>query len=135
MGRRLTGMILGAALVAVPVSGFAQHMNAPDAPCRSVGPNSVFTHCLSDAARQADARLAQAEKRIRDTLPAASLDDFQNAEQDWERYKNGLCDAEYHLYDGGSGGPAAHFGCLEALTRHHQSELETVYGRFMEREK
>ncbi|KXV76124.1 hypothetical protein AD954_13240 [Acetobacter cerevisiae] len=76
--------------------------------------------------------LQQTVQNIQEKMPGSHLEQLQQMEKTWVLYKNSFCDAEYALYDGASGGPPAHFACLEALTRHHEDELKTTYGRYLD---
>lgn len=125
-------LTLVATLLTLPAYAYAQHMNDPNASCRGVGPESKLTHCLYNAAQNADTHLQQTFQSIQGKIHGSDLENFQKMEKMWVLYKNSFCDAEYALYDGGSGGPPAHFACLEALTRHHEDELKTAYGRYLD---
>ncbi|WP_215754055.1 lysozyme inhibitor LprI family protein [Acetobacter sp. P5B1] len=119
-------------LLTLPIYAYAQHMNDPGAPCRGVGPEVKFTSCLFNASQKADMHLQQTVQNIQEKMPGSHLEQLQQMEKTWVLYKNSFCDAEYALYDGASGGPPAHFACLEALTRHHEDELKAAYGRYLD---
>jgi uncharacterized protein YecT (DUF1311 family) len=67
-------------------------------------------------------------------LMAATQDytarDVQNltiAERRWISYRDAACDAEYGLWGGGSGGPAAHSVCLIRIARQRIADLRAAY--------
>lgn len=105
----------------------AQHMNAPDAPCKEAGSGADQASCLSRAAKKADADLNGAYQRIAAVLSAKDRQNLQNAERTWLLYRDQTCAAEHDLYGGGTGGNSAYPACLEAVTRHRIAELKSAY--------
>lgn len=126
---RLPPVVLALALGALSPAGpaAAQHMNAPDSPCKTVGAGVAYANCLSAAAREADKALNATYRRILAALAAADRERLQRAERSWLRYRDDLCAAERDLYDGGTGASPAHAACVESETRVHADELRKAY--------
>lgn len=115
-------MVIATTNVADPA--LAQHMNAPDSPCR----NPVSVVCYLSAAGASDLDLNQTYASIRRVLGPADRRRLQAGEQAWLAYRDAFCTAEYGLYSGGTGGTAARLACLDALTRQQQHALTVAYG-------
>jgi len=105
----------------------AQHMNAADAPCKAAGTGVDQSNCLNVAAKKADADLNRAYRRIIGVLTTSDRQKLKSAERTWLIYRDQTCAAERDLYEGGTGGLAAHPACMEAVTRHRISDLKTAY--------
>ena len=106
---------------------FAQHFNATDAPCRGIAQTAALADCLGRAAQASDTRLNRIYSRLVPGLSVDQRDRLKIAEQRWIEYRDAFCDAEYRSFEGASGGPPARLACVEALTRHHATELETMF--------
>jgi uncharacterized protein YecT (DUF1311 family) len=109
-------------------SAYAQHMNAAEAPCQHLGSTVEATRCFSKAAGDADRDLNRAYGQIPKVLRPEDHGKLQAAERLWIGYRDAACAAERDLYGGGTGATPAHLVCLEAETRHHQTDLTERYG-------
>lgn len=98
--------------------------------CADAGTNVEITTCFFDLAQKADLELKVVyEKALKSAEGYSSGDVFKlkAAHQKWEAYRDAQCDAEYSLYGGGSGGPAARAACLLRTTRQHIGELRAAW--------
>lgn len=113
----------------------AQHLNASDAVCKGISVTSDLVACLEAASKTTDSKLNETYSRIQSVL-ALRKDDLKNlveAERAWIHFRDLTCDAEYRLFGGGSGGPAAKLACMEALTRNRNSDLLATYGWLLDK--
>ena len=106
---------------------WAQHLNSPQAPCRTAGADPEMTACFDHAYRNGDLRLNQLYQQIQAVLEPADRQRLETAERAWLKFRDAACDAEYDLYDGGSGGPLAYAACREEETRLRVGDLQTTY--------
>jgi uncharacterized protein YecT (DUF1311 family) len=111
----------------------AQHMNAPDAPCRGPNSNAELTACFISASRLADDRLNKTYVRILEVLSGDEIRDLRVAQRLWVKSRDANCSAEQNLYRGGSAAPTVHAACVEANTRYRTNDLKTVYGWRLEK--
>lgn len=116
--------IVAAFLAVGAIPAAAQHMNAPEGPCAS----TVSATCNKQALETSDRDLNRLYHDVSTMLRPADRERLQQLERSWISYRDTFCAAEYALYAGGSGGPAARFACLDALTRHQIGELKSAYG-------
>jgi uncharacterized protein YecT (DUF1311 family) len=81
--------------------------------------------------KKADIELNQvygeAIKTAKETYTAQDVRNLRNAQRLWIAYRDAACNAEDALFEGGSGGPAAHSECLIRLTRERISALNATY--------
>lgn len=111
----------------------AQHMNAPDSPCKSPASNAEMTACFISASKTADERLNKTYNRIREVLSADEQRDLQAAQRLWLGFRDANCSAERNLYAGGSAAPMVYAACVEADTRQRTSDLKAMYGWRLEK--
>src|ERR1035441_656627 len=78
----------------------AQHMNAPDSPCKAPASNAEMTACFISASKTADERLNKICNRIREVLSADEQRDLQAAQRLWLEFRDANCSAERNLYAG-----------------------------------
>ena len=109
------------------VPSFAQHMNAPDAPCRDVGTTAEATNCFYRAAAEQDRKLNADLRRITLTLSTDEQRDLQEVQTLWSKYRDRTCEAERSLFGAGTGGPVTYQACREALARARIKELRASY--------
>ncbi len=114
-----------AALLVLPVVSVAQQ----DEACE--GTTYDTSMCLLRILKKVEVELNSTYERA---LTAAKRDytarDVQNlrtAERRWIAYRDAACNAEYGLWGGGSGGPAAHTGCLIRVARQRIADLKVAY--------
>ena len=106
----------------------AQHMNAPDAPCRGPASNAETTACFISASKTADEQLNKIYVRIGEVLSADEQKDLQAAQRLRLRFRDANCSAERNLYAGGSAAPMVYAACIEANTRQRTTDLKAMYG-------
>src|ERR1017187_1624508 len=106
----------------------AQHMNAPDEPCRGPASNAETTACFISASKTADEQLNKIYVRIGEVLSADEQKDLQAAQRLWLRFRDTNCSAERNLYAGGSAAPMVYAACIEANTRQRTTDLKAMYG-------
>jgi uncharacterized protein YecT (DUF1311 family) len=111
----------------------AQHMNAPDSPCKAPASNAEMTACFISASKTADERLNKICNRIREVLSADEQRDLQAAQRLWLEFRDANCSAERNLYAGGSAVPTVYAACIEADTRQRTSDLKAMYGWRLEK--
>lgn len=111
----------------------AQHMNAPDGPCRNVVTTVEMANCFSAALEKSDAGLNKLYQRVQTVVDGDELTKLKAAQRLWMQFRDANCDAEYELYGGGTAGPVAKLACLEAVTRHRTEELQVMYGWRLEK--
>jgi uncharacterized protein YecT (DUF1311 family) len=97
------------------------------AQCDQAGTTADITRCMSNEYEKADADLNRIYKLAFKGLDEKEAENLKKAQRAWIIYRNAQCDAEYAKWDGGSGGPAAHLGCLARLTRLRTRELHKTY--------
>jgi uncharacterized protein YecT (DUF1311 family) len=97
------------------------------AQCENAGTTASITSCMSNAYEKTDAELNRIYKLAFKGLDPRQADNLEKAQRAWVTYRDAQCDAEYAKWDGGSGGPAAHLGCLVRLTRLRTRELHKTY--------
>jgi uncharacterized protein YecT (DUF1311 family) len=97
------------------------------AQCEHAGTTAAITDCFDREYTKADAELNRIYKLAFTGLDAKAADNLRKAQRAWIVYRDAQCDAEYAKWDGGSGGPAAHFACLLQLTQLRTRELHKTY--------
>jgi len=113
----------------------AQHFNVDGAPCKGILPTSDLIGCLEAASNSADSKINETYSRIQSAL-SRRKDDLNNlaeAQRAWAHFQATTCNAEYQLFAGGSGGPAAKLACAEAQARVRNSDLLNTYGWLLEK--
>lgn len=86
--------------------------------------------CLSKIHEKVDKSLNETYRQALQMTTRFGSTDVQNlkeAEKKWISYRDAACDAEYHLWGGGSGGPNAKTLCVIRLTRQRTLDLEGAY--------
>ena len=124
VGAAATAILLAASWAA---PSRAQHFNASDAPCRGVTQTVALVNCFNAAAQTANDQLDKVYFRVTKQLAANERERVEQAERRWIDYRDAFCDAEYRSFQGGTGGSPARLACVEALTRHHNAELEAAF--------
>ncbi|MGA8622092.1 MAG: lysozyme inhibitor LprI family protein [Candidatus Sulfotelmatobacter sp.] len=112
---------------------YAQHMNAPDAPCQAPASNAEKTACFIQESKTADGRLNKIYARIREVLSPDEQNDLQAAQRLWLRFRDANCSAERNLYSSGSATPTVYAACIEAETRKRTNDLKEMYGWRLEK--
>ncbi len=97
------------------------------AQCEKAGTTAEITRCMSNAYEKADADLNRIYKLAFKGLNEKETENLKKAQRAWVMYRDAQCDAEYAKWGGGSGGPAAHLGCLVRLTQLRTRELHKTY--------
>jgi uncharacterized protein YecT (DUF1311 family) len=87
------------------------------------------TNCLFQHYQQADKRLNTVYGKA---VKIASRDEkdlanFRDARRKWIAYRDAAYEAEYSLFGGGSGGPAAKAACLWRITEQRIQDLKHAY--------
>ena len=134
MLRSLPLLLLSAVLLgAGPNRAVAQHMNVPGVPCNKPSTTADEASCLAKASEAADRELNDVYARMRSVLNPEERNELLEAQRAWLKYRDLTCTAEYHLYDGGTGGPVTRFACLSAVTQERVATLKTTYGWRLEK--
>ncbi|HXA85109.1 MAG TPA: lysozyme inhibitor LprI family protein [Candidatus Dormibacteraeota bacterium] len=97
------------------------------AQCEKAGTTADTTRCMSNEYDKADAELNRIYKLTFKGLEVKESDNLKKAQRVWIIYRDAQCDAEYAKWGGGTGGPAAHLGCLFRLTQLRTRELHKTY--------
>jgi uncharacterized protein YecT (DUF1311 family) len=97
------------------------------AQCEKAGTTADTSRCMSNEYEKADAELNRIYKLAFKGLDEKEAENLKKAQRAWIIYRDAQCDAEYAKCGGGSGGPAAHMGCLARLTRLRTRELHKTY--------
>ena len=125
----LFGLIVAASVAAGCPASMAQHMNAPDSPCRSAGSSTAEqAGCFAVAYRDADKRLNDVFQQVVKTLGPEDEKALRLAKSLWIQFRDANCEVEHGLYRGGSAAPMVLNACLEALTRQRADDLMTMLG-------
>ena len=111
---------------------YAQHVNAPDNPCRTDATPDVVD-CIATALKKSDSDLNYLYQRIQTVVSGEELVKLKASQRLWVKFRDVNCDAEHELYDGGTAAPAVKLACLEAMTRHRTEELKVMYGWRLEK--
>jgi uncharacterized protein YecT (DUF1311 family) len=120
----LTGIILWSISCG---TGTAQHMNAPDAPCRSAGSGYETAVCFDKAAKKDDLDLNRFYGELQQKLQEGDQEKLRIAQRLWLQFRDATCAAERQLYTTGSAAPTVYSACLEAQTRQRTKDLHTTY--------
>jgi uncharacterized protein YecT (DUF1311 family) len=125
----LTILALAVSTLITGASTAATSVDATDwkAPCWNAGTTVDIENCFTESNKRADADLNRVYAQIMSVLEADDRNRLQKAERLWVAYRDAACDAEYNLWNGGTGGPPAAMACNYAETRHHLSYLRTTY--------
>jgi uncharacterized protein YecT (DUF1311 family) len=128
-----TWVTVGRSLVAfawflMPTQAFSQHMNAPGVPCNKPSSTAEEVSCFQRSLETADNELNRVYTRTRSALSSEQQRELNVAEQNWMKYRDSTCNAEYKLYGGGTGGPVTRLACLAAITQQRVDTLKTTYG-------
>jgi len=86
--------------------------------------------CLSNVKGKVEAELNATYQKAQiasQHFGAKAVDALQDAQKQWLAYRDAECNAEYVLWDGGSGGPNARTMCVIRLTRQRTNELKRRY--------
>ena len=88
--------------------------------------------CLSKIYQKADAELnmtySAALKELGQNYSGPKhVENLRAAEKTWIAYRDAECNAQYDLFEGGSGGPNEYLGCLIDMTKRRTAELKRVY--------
>jgi uncharacterized protein YecT (DUF1311 family) len=122
-------LLLSAGLLgSVHIRAVAQHMNEPGVPCNKPCTTAAETTCFQIASHAADKELNRVYLRVRSILSPEKLNDLTGAQRAWVKYRDLTCNAEYRLYDGGTGGPVTRLACLAAVTQERIATLNITYG-------
>ena len=105
----------------------AQHMNAADAPCKSVGSGAETTTCFVTAAKNADTEMNHAYRELIDRLNQDDRNKLRTAQRLWVQFRNASCKAERDLYTGGSAYSMVYEACMESETRYRTNDLRQMY--------
>jgi len=115
-------------LLATPfMAAWSQSMNAPDGPCRDAVATSDLSSCMAKALKSAEAKLNTTYLRIETALTEEEMKSLAKAERLWVQYRDANCNAEYSLYDGGTGGPPTRLACIEAETKTREASLRRSF--------
>lgn len=109
------------------IAAWSQSMNAPDSPCRDAVVTSDLSSCMAKALKSADVKLNATYSRIETVLTKEEVKSLAKAERLWVQYRDAHCNAEYSLYDGGTGGPPTRLACLEAETKTREASLRRSF--------
>lgn len=106
-------------------------------PARSQNDNGVcdgntaeVTACLVEHYKTADADLnAVYQKAIKSATGYSPTDlvNLKDVQRKWVAYRDAVCEAEFALYQGGTGGGPAKFGCLWRITDQRTHDLKEAY--------
>ena len=109
------------------VAGSGDAATGAHAPCWQSGTTVEITNCFAESGKQSNVELNRTYARIMTVLEGGDRQRLRKAERAWAAYRDATCDAEYELWDGGSGGPAALLACVDRETRRQTEHLRTTY--------
>lgn len=98
--------------------------------CPGLTTNAELTSCLFEAYKKADAQLNTVyQKALKSAAEYAQkhVANLRDAQRKWVAYRDAACEAEYSLFEGGSGGPAEKASCLLRVTRQRTEDLKNAY--------
>lgn len=98
-----------------------------DAPCWNSGTTVDIVTCFAASRAQSDADLNRTYAQIVSVLDADDRQRLRKAERAWLVYRDAACEAEYRLWNGGTGGPPAQLACIDGETRRHLAYLRRTY--------
>ena len=121
----LAGLFLSACVHAVtPKLGEPQR-------CSSVETQLELTACWATVAKEAETkvfeRFNEATKALIYAGDQESLTVFQNAQEQWKRYRDLHCKGARLLYGSGSASPMIESMCRERMARDRLREIEYIY--------
>jgi uncharacterized protein YecT (DUF1311 family) len=101
--------------------------NVAKAQCEDVKSTLPINECFAKELKKAD---AEVNKIYRATLKQLQPDDaalLRKAQRAWLAYRDAQWEAEYALWGGSTGGPAARMSCKLELTRQRAAEIKNSY--------
>jgi uncharacterized protein YecT (DUF1311 family) len=96
----------------------------------TIGSNAEITACMFEHYRTADTdlnRVYQEALKSAGHYGPKDVDYLRDAQRKWIAYRDAECEAEYSLFGGGTGGPAARSTCLLRITRRRIEDLKSAY--------
>lgn len=117
-------LVLGSGIA---VASKGDEATGANAPCWKSGATVDIADCFAKSGKQADTDLNRTYAQIISVLDTADRQRLQKAERAWVAYRDAACEAEYALWEGGTGGPPAELACIDAETRHHLIYLRATY--------
>jgi uncharacterized protein YecT (DUF1311 family) len=89
-----------------------------------------ISQCLIAELKKADTELNRSYQQALKKLKAADAERLRKAQRAWIVYRDAHCDAEFGLWDGGTGGHIALPQCKLTLTKARTAEIEETYSRY-----
>jgi uncharacterized protein YecT (DUF1311 family) len=86
-----------------------------------------ISQCLSGELKKADAELNRSYEHASKGLKAADAERLRKAQRAWIDYRYAHCEAEFELWDGGTGGQIALPQCKLTLTKRRTAEIRETY--------
>jgi uncharacterized protein YecT (DUF1311 family) len=87
--------------------------------------------CVNAIRKKVDIELnetySQSLEQARTFYTAQDIQRLRIAERRWIAYRDATCDAEYRLWEGGTGGPSARSYCEIGVTRQRIADLKKAY--------
>jgi uncharacterized protein YecT (DUF1311 family) len=121
----MKGAILLLTLLLLPIVSLAQE----DETCE--GTTYDISMCMLRILKKVEVELninyQKALMVARRDYTARDVQNLRIAERRWMAYRDAACNAEFELWGLGSGGPAAHTGCLIKIARQRIMDLKETY--------
>jgi|HubBroStandDraft_6_1064221.scaffolds.fasta_scaffold139600_4 uncharacterized protein YecT (DUF1311 family) len=86
-----------------------------------------ISQCLSGELKKADAELNRTYEQTLKRVKASDADLLKKAQRAWMEYREAHCQAEFELWDGGTGGQIALPQCKLTLTKRRITEIQETY--------
>ena len=111
-------------LVALLAIGACPHARAQ---CDDAKTTLQINECFAKELKKANAELDRVYRSTAKDLDPADAELLRKAQSAWVAYRDAQCEAEFALWDGGTGGPAARMACKLELTHQRIKEIQNTY--------
>jgi uncharacterized protein YecT (DUF1311 family) len=114
-------------LLAFPISSLAQENETCEGAMTTYDISMCFSRILKKVERELNSTYQRALTLTQRDYTARDVQNLRFAERRWMAYRVAACNAEYELWGFGSGGPAAHTGCLIKIAKQRIADLKEAY--------
>ncbi|HEY2393484.1 MAG TPA: lysozyme inhibitor LprI family protein [Candidatus Angelobacter sp.] len=97
------------------------------AECDKAYTTADMISCFGQAWKKADIELNRVYQLSFKGLDAKDATNLRKAQRTWVAYRDAQCNAEYGMWDGGSGAEPVRLQCLFAMTQLRTKELQENY--------
>ena len=95
--------------------------------CEEAKSTLQINECFSAELKKATTELNRVYRSTLKKLEPTDAVLLRKAQATWAAYRDAQCEAEYALWGGGTGGPAAMMSCKLELTQERTKEIQNTY--------